>query len=227
MSIDYWFPTVVYTEVLDTPYEVDVDMTAYVDEFHSEHPNEYIVTGDVANDSQLADEREFQWLNNQVHKHCKMYLEAYGVSTNDLVLFSSKSWPVVCNPKFRLYDTQRVIEPHSHPNSHLSAIFYLQTDTDSGGELILHAPASHPIRHLPLPFDERGTLGSLDSMDYVPKENQLIIFPSSVEHEVSLYYGDFNRYAITYDIIVTGRENFEGNNEMCMTNPMNWTNLYD
>ena len=228
MSVDYWFPTVVYTEVLEPSIDNYQLMLDYVDNFHSEHPDKYTVTGDVENDYQLAHKPEFNWLNSEVNKHCRLYLEAYGLNTDNLVIFSSKAWPVVCNPELRLYDTRRVIEPHTHPNAHLSAIFYLQTDADSGGELTLHASPTHPIRYLPLaPFLERGTLGSLDQMEYKPVQNQLIIFPSSIEHEVDLYYGDNNRYSITYDLIVTGTEDLEGDNEMCTINPKNWMKLHD
>ena len=226
MSIDYWFPTVVYTEVLKPPAKRERMMLEYVDKFHSQHPDQYTVTGDVENDYQIAHQPEFSWLNNEVKRHCCIYLEAYGLNTDNLVLYSSKAWPVVCNPEFKLYDTGRVIDPHTHPNSHLSAVFYLQTDVDSGGELVLHAPATHPVRYVPLsPFLETATLGSLDSMEYPPVPYQLIIFPSSIEHEVNLYYGDINRYSITYDILITGKEDLEGDNEMCVINPKNWLEL--
>ena len=226
MSIDYWFPTVVYTEILEPPEEDYQLMINYVENFHSQHPDQYTITGDVENDYQLAHKSEFNWLNNELLQHCHLYLEAYGLGTDNIVLFSSKAWPVVCNPELRLYDTRRVIEPHTHPNAHLSAIFYLQTDKDSGVELTLHASPTHPIRYVPFsPFLERATLGSLDSMEYKPVQNQLIIFPSSVEHEVGLYYGNNNRYSITYDLIITGKENLEGDNEMCTINPKNWMEL--
>ena len=186
MSLDYWFPTVVYTEILEPPAKRERMMVEYVDNFHSEHRDQYTLTGDVENDYQLAHKPEFAWLNHEVNK------------------------------------------PHTHPNAHLSAIFYLQTDVDSGGELTLHASPTHPIRHLPLaPFLDRVTLGSLDQMEYKPVQNQLIIFPSSVEHEVDLYYGDINRYSITYDLIVTGKEDLEGDNEMCTINPNLWMELHD
>ena len=54
MSIDYWFPTVVYTEVLKPPPKRERIMLEYVDNFHSEHPDQYTVTGDVENDYQLV-----------------------------------------------------------------------------------------------------------------------------------------------------------------------------
>ena len=43
MSIDYWFPTVVYTEVLKPPPKRERIMLEYVDNFHSEHPDQYTV----------------------------------------------------------------------------------------------------------------------------------------------------------------------------------------
>ena len=94
-------------------------------------------------------------------------------------------------------------------------IFYLQTDPNenTGGELKLHASPTHPIRYIPLaPHLEEQLYLSYDSGEYAPVTNQLIIFPSSVEHEVNLYRGSINRYSITYDIIVTGKANLEMDN---------------
>ncbi len=65
----------------------------------------------------------------------------------------------------------------------------------------------------------------MDAAHYTPEKNMLILFPSSLEHEVSEYYGNFKRYSIIYDIIITGKENQEGDNEMCVINPKNWLEL--
>ena len=224
MSIDYWFPTAIYNELLQPPPNSRQLMLDYVDKFHSEHQNSYCVTGDVANDSQLAHKPEFSWLNNEVGKHCNLYLESYGVDTSKLLVYSSKAWPVVCDPKLRLMDQRGTIAPHTHPNSHLSVIFYLQTDDECGGDLILSASPTHPLRYLPI-NPERQTLASMDCLNVPAVQNNLVIFPSSVEHEVILYYGDINRYSITYDIIVTAKEDLEGDNEMCTTHPKNWIEL--
>jgi hypothetical protein len=66
----------------------------------------------------------------------------------------------------------------------------------------------------------------MDCLNIPPVENNLIIFPSSVQHEVILYYGGINRYSIIYDIIITTKEDLEGDNEMFTTHPNNWIELH-
>ena len=226
MSIDYWFPTAIYNELLQPPSNSRQLMLDYVDKFHGEHPNTYCVTGDVANDSQLAHKAEFSWLNSEVGKHCNLYLEAYGVDTDKVLVYSSKAWPVVCNPKLRMMDQPGTIAPHTHPNAHLSVVYYLQTDSEAGGDLIFEASPTHPLRYLPI-NPEKQTLASMDCLNIPPIENNLVIFPSSVRHEVILYYGDINRYSITYDIIITAKEDLEGDNEMLTTHSNTWIELHD
>jgi len=228
MTIDLWFPTAVYTEYLNPSDEVRQEMLDYVEEFIKSNESMYSITGDTVNAFQISKEKEFTWLNKEIAKHCYKYLKEFGININTLDLFASKSWPVVCDPTQRTATDVNTIEKHNHPNSHLSVIFYLQTDPNenTGGELKLHASPTHPIRYIPLaPHLEEQLYLSYDSGEYDPVTNQLIIFPSSVEHEVNLYRGSINRYSITYDIIVTGKANLEMDNEMCIINPDQWIPL--
>ena len=226
MSLEYWFPTIVYTEVLEPPVDILQSMLSHVDKFHSEHSTEYSVTGDTVNHYQIAQSPNFSWLNKEVAKYSHKYLEEYGLDTDKINLYVQKAWPVVCDPSNRRYKDSTVIEPHQHLNAHLSAVYYLQTDTDAGGELTLHASPTHPMRYVPFaPFLKEVRLTNLDTAHYSPIPNQLILFPSSLEHEVSEYYGNLKRYSITYDIILTGKEDQSGDNEMCIINPKNWLEI--
>ena len=223
MTIHSWFPTVVYSTKLDLTNHRRA-MIEYVDKFNVF--DEYSMTGDTVNDFQISSKPEFSWLNKEVYNHCLIYLQEFGVDTDSLDLFSSKSWPVVCNPEYKTDRDGLVIQRHNHPNSHLSVVFYLQTDSQSGGELKLYASHDHPIRHVPLrPYIKDRQYYALDCIEYNPEEGGLIIFPSSVDHEVSPYHGLSSRYSITYDIVVTSKADLDTDNEMCIVNPNNWTQL--
>tara|TARA_R100000458_G_C8219965_1_gene204651 strand:- start:170 stop:859 length:690 start_codon:yes stop_codon:yes gene_type:complete len=226
MALDMWFPTAVYTEDLSPTAATRYDMLNYVDYIADKYSEEYSLTGDVLNDYQIAGRPEFSWLNKEVTKHCYEYLKQYGLDINKFNLFSSKSWPVVCNPDKISGTDSVVIQRHNHMNSHVSVVFYLQTDTGKGGDLKLHISPTHPISYVPcIPYLKEVNYLSLNAIKYQPTGGQLIIFPSSVEHEVSLYYGSTKRYSITYDIIITGKEGADIDNEMCTINPKNWIDL--
>ena len=228
MALDLWFPTGIYTEYLDLkdhPNE-HKSMLTYVDKFYEKHDDTYSTTGDTVNEFQISNNPEFSWLNKEVTKYCYKYLQEFGLDTTKLSLFSSKSWPVICNPEQLSDKDSFVIQRHNHMNSHLSVVFYLQTDNKKGGDLKLHISPTHPICYVPfIPYLKEVTYLSLNSIKYQPTNGQLIIFPSSIEHEVSLYYGSLPRYSIIYDIIVTGNEGLDVDNEMCTINPKNWIDL--
>ena len=230
MGIQAWFPTLIYDEGLSPTEEVKQGMLEYVNDFYAKTKDNNIgaanITGDVTGDYQIAKEPQFDWLNKEVATHCKNYLREFGVNPDNLNLFSSKSWAVVCGHTIDTSDAKYAIEKHNHPNSHLSAVFYLQTEDYQGGELELDAPSTHPLWYVPLaPHVEKIPYPSLTSIDYLPTVNQLVIFPSSVMHCVNPYYGSGLRYSITYDILITGKKDLDMNNEMCIVNPDNWIDI--
>ena len=230
MAIEVWFPTLIYDEALKPPEQVRQGMIDFVDKFYEKHKEERIgsanITGDVTGDYQIAKDPAFHWLNNEVFKHCKLYLKEFGVNFQNLKLFSSKCWPVVCGHTVDESDAQFAVESHNHPNSHLSVVFYLQIERDQGGELELHAPSTHPLWFVPLaPHCDELPYPSLTEVSYAPAPNHVVIFPSSLTHCVRPYFGSTKRYSITYDLLITGRQDINMDNEMCIVHPNNWVDM--
>ena len=230
MAVEAWFPTLIYDEALKTPKETYEGMISYVDAFYEKNKENKRgsanITGDVTGDYQISKDPAFHWLNKEVARHCKLYLKEFGVNSKYLKLFSSKSWPVVCGHTIDTSEANFAVESHNHPNSHLSVVFYLQTDRNQGGELELHAPSTHPLWFVPLaPHVEKIPWPSLVEISYVPAPNHVIIFPSSLTHCVRPYYGSNKRYSITYDILITGKKDIDMDNEMCIVNPANWIDI--
>ena len=230
MAVEAWFPTLIYDEALKPPKETYEGMISYVDAFYEKNKEDRIgsanITGDVTGDYQISKDPAFHWLNREVARHCKLYLKEFGVNAQYLKLFSSKSWPVVCGHTIDTSEAKFAVESHNHPNSHLSVVFYLQTDRNQGGELELHAPSTHPLWFVPLaPHVEKIPWPSLVEISYVPAPNHVIIFPSSLTHCVRPYYGSNKRYSITYDILITGKKDIDMDNEMCIVNPANWIDI--
>ena len=230
MAVEAWFPTLIYDEALKPPKETYEGMISYVDAFYEKNKEDRIgsanITGDVTGDYQISNDPAFHWLNREVARHCKLYLKEFGVNAKYLKLFSSKSWPVVCGHTIDTSEAKFAVESHNHPNSHLSVVFYLQTDRNQGGELELHAPSTHPLWFVPLaPHVEKIPWPSLVEISYVPAPNHVIIFPSSLTHCVRPYYGSNKRYSITYDILITGKKDIDMDNEMCIVNPANWIDI--
>lgn len=162
----------------------------------------------------LHDLPEFKWLTNEIEIMVSEYLSDLGYNQEDFSIFFQKSWTVITN-------SGGMVGEHSHPNSLLSAVYFLKSENDKGGCLM---------------FKTKNKLfsGSIDSKAVSPKvekklyglkplENFLILFPSSIEHFVSIYKGDIPRWSITFDITLTASSKLgSARSENMMIHPKFW-----
>ena len=204
MTLHSWFPTSIYVESCEPPLKNREKMIEYIDKFYEKNKYRFKedsifeagnLTGDICDDYHLHHKSTFSWLNKEVFKNCKEYLESLGVDSDQLNIHATKAWPVVVTKG-------GYVPYHRHQNSVLSVVYYLQSNDESGK---IEFRCSHtPIEHLPLRYKE-GNGSNYTSGDYFPTPYKMIIFPSSLQHRVKPYTGDENRYSISYDIIVASK----------------------
>ena len=223
--IDYLFPTTVYQADLDTPDDVHVGMVNYIDKFY--HKNVQHVgfvpsfTGEILGDSQISSEPEFSWVTQQISFHLKKYIEELGATLEPTDIhpgsdiYVPQSWPIVCV-------NGGGVGYHNHCQSHFSAVFYVRTEKDNDtGQLVVYSPEPNTLSGLPI-FHVKPTYGSPRTRYYNAVQNRLVIFPSTLNHEVREYHGVTNRYSISYDILITTRKE-SGN--FCLVNPSRWIKI--
>jgi len=217
MSLLGLFPTIIYETILKPPKHIQQKMVEYVRMFHekrkceNQYPN---VLGDYLGDSNISNEKEFFWLNDQISLHTIEYLKGINADSSCVSLFAQKSWPVVC-PK-----EGGAVYKHKHKNSCLSAVFYIQVEeSNDTGNLIFYPPSDY--HHLSIPI--RYNLEDFYLSKHKVITNKLIIFPSSLEHEVSHYSGNSDRYSVSYDITIISND--LNHNENYIANPNLWTKL--
>lgn len=214
--LHHLFPTIVYEADLNPPIHVKNEMIEYVNNFYQTltdkgQTNNFL--GDYTGESNISSNREFFWLNEQVSIHVREYLKSISVDDTHTSLFIQKSWPVVC-PK----DGGNV-NKHIHKNSALSLVFYLQVDEDNdSGNLCFHSPSHYPQICIPV---NQG--GSAYSVEYKPRENSMIIFPSFLEHSVNFYSGKIDRYSVSYDIMLVSNNQYFNENQV--VNPNFWVKI--
>ena len=215
-----WFPTTIYGEELNPSAKVKQDMVSYVDDFRDKNLAKFsynpTLTGDSAGDYRLYKKDIFSWLNKEVSFHCKKYLSDIGIETDKIKLHATRAWPVVIRKG-------GYISRHNHPNAVLSVVYYLQSD-GTGGNIKFHATNS-PMIHFPCLVGNPTPLSGTNCY-YGPDVNRILIFPSSLEHEVEIYSGESDRYSISYDIIVTRKStsSHEGI-EYTISDPSEWKDL--
>ena len=156
---------------------------------------------------------EFQWLTRSLSVHVRDYLEILSSVGIDYQIYVQKSWPVVCQP-----DGGRV-QPHTHRNAHLSAVYYIQSEEDNRtGSIQFMASMDHFSRTLPIVFSESDS-----SFAVSPVQSRLLLFPSLLMHHVDQYFGSTPRYSVSYDLLLASSPGRSA--EMVTSNPSSWLRL--
>ena len=196
-KIDLNFSTPIYTTTLSPSKEVFDQMLSSSISQGEKMDENGLSTGDQTGSYTIHNDSAFYWLNDEIKKHSKTYLDYLGVDTDFVNLYAQKSWIVHCD------SNSYGVMPHTHSNCLLSAVYYLQYDKKTkGGFLNVHSTST--ILDLPIRRHKKPKF-CLNSVRYTPKVNKLIIFPSNITHHVSKYISKdkINRISATYDLIVT------------------------
>ena len=223
MPFHWLFPTPVLQADLTPEAEVAAAMEAQLVSFdrevfaHPEFSERNNLTGDLlgrAGLDQVHRLEAFQWLNGQLALHVQGYLQELLGPAHGLEVHIQKAWPVVCAQEVG------TIEPHTHRNAQLSAVFYVRTEADNAtGELEFQAPEDYFSHVMAIPYKDAALSGGV----FAPKQHRLLLFPSDLNHRVTPYDGSSPRYSVSYDLAITTPPR-EGR-EMRMPHPMDWVPL--
>jgi uncharacterized protein (TIGR02466 family) len=181
-------------------------------EYLESDDNKTCYVGDSECFDKLHTFTEFQWLNQQVENMLSEFISVYGIDKDKCNFYIQKSWPVF------LKDGDSGVDGHTHPNSHISFVYYLQSEEDNqNGQL--HFTRRLDFWNGTVPFEN-------SSISFITVENNCLMFPSSMTHWVSEYFGDLTRISITYDITITSK-NIPGISdiEMMISDPTFWRKI--
>ena len=86
---------------------------------------------------------------------------------------------------------------HSHPHNYLSGAFYLQVPENSG-KLTFHDPRPQSEVLAP-PFKQDQSIHLAPRVGWLPKVNDLLIFPSWLNHEVEINNSKEDRIMLSFN----------------------------
>ena len=128
----------------------------------------------------------------------------------------SQYFTATANPKYgvQLYTTQSWINftkqgqyhhKHEHPNSLVSGVFYLQTNQDD--KIYFYRSGYQQIKFPPQEWNEYNS----ESWWYEAQAGKLILFPSSLTHQVPTVGGTTTRISLSFNTFARGTigENLE------------------
>jgi hypothetical protein len=108
-------------------------------------------------------------------------------------------------------------------NAHISVIYQISVPGQGGDLLLERELYQSDVSQLPLRYIYENP--DISNYHRIPaKNNQLIIIPSTVQHSVTPFVGEFERYSVAYDVSITMKEGMEPL-EMTTSHPKNWVEL--
>jgi uncharacterized protein (TIGR02466 family) len=110
---------------------------------------------------------------------------------------------------------------HTHVNSMISGVFYVQTNEQSG-EILFHKEKTNYNIFMPtvnIPFNGKNlNLFNSDGWAIRPKNNMLILFPSTLNHSVYPNQSDEERYCVAFNLFAFGKFGFDNVTQLGLDN---------
>lgn len=200
-------PPTVRSELLDYFHEVRARSL-------SQHPvSIYGFTGDKNHIDQSHLDPRLSWLIKNLKHEVNRYVTDYILDNVPYSIYLQKAWPV-------LLVSGQSIKPHAHNSSDLSLVYYVQTpDTSIGGNLVFTNPVNLFPSINPCIQHKRYFRTGV-----APFSGLLLIFPSSLVHEVTEYTADAPRFSLSFDFSITqAKETPNYQRENLLPPPSQWT----
>jgi uncharacterized protein (TIGR02466 family) len=170
--IEAWFPTAIYSAVIDYSDMQDLINTAYAirESNPSDHQwncDTYSSIGyDLNNDLRLIS------VASIIKEHVVEFAKEHGVLGSECYL--KEGW-------FNISSTGNYQEYHVHQNCHFSSVFYLKTPPDCGNIVFKNPTADIDMCKPPL---HQVTQFNFETASYEASVGKLLIFRSFVQHMV-------------------------------------------
>jgi hypothetical protein len=163
-------------------------------------------TGDVKGHHSIHNEEVYRPVFDLFDLAIKEYIEAIGINKDAYDTYYTRSWGV-------RQRGNKIVEPHTHAVSHLTAVYYPKIHEGSG-DLQVGLP-SNPNELFGGLFNtdsyNDGTLNirnplCLEEREVKVEEDLLVLFPSKTQHRTTQNTSDESRYSITTDVLLVLRD---------------------
>jgi len=150
------------------------------------------ITNSITTSHNVLDNDELKNIRRYIQANIQEYKEKILSPVHENSLYITESWINYTNKN-------QSHHRHSHDNSLISGVFYLNTVKDDA--ITFYKRKSG----LTLSFDVK-TSNNFNSMSYrLPvTDNMLILFPSDLEHEVDANIEDKTRISLSFNVFVKG-----------------------
>ncbi len=193
-TINNIFPTPIYTTKLDR--ELTSLELKFVDKIKKE--SYYNGQNITSNSNYVLNEKPFLNLKKELYLRVKDYFEKVISSTDLVIPFITQSW-------LNYTEKDQYHPKHSHSNSFVSGVFYINCHKELD-KITFFNDDYKTIK----PEIKTWNLYNSESWWFPVKTNDIIMFPSSLNHMVETKQGDNTRISLAFNVFVKG---IEGSNK--------------
>lgn len=156
-----------------------------------------IGNGYRSENTHLLDDILLKSLNDKIIEHINKFV-IEGLNVKNTVDFKiTASWATK-------HDQNDWCQTHSHNNSLISGIVYIDTTPNSGKVIFTNSNTNlfHPS--LDVEFEETN-LFNAKSIEFIPEVGTVLMFPSFLRHQVTPNLSFENRYCIAFNLFPRGK----------------------
>ena len=154
--------------------------------------------GFYTQDKRILENEKLSRLKNEILENIKYYLvDVYKIDLSTIEFYITTSW---CNKHVKNDFAQR----HNHKNSIFSGVLYFDIAPSSGNLIIESHTQLFPSPVFEFKHTEWNIFNSRVWNVY-PKENLLVLFPSTLMHYVGNNTTDTERYSVPFNVFVKGK----------------------
>ena len=163
-------------------------------------------TGDTQGYEYLYLNSKFKNLFKQIENHVLIYIKKFGFDTNKINIYFQRAWATVSTKN-------QNISSHDHPQSHISFAYYLKKSKLDGGitfidnhkhnEFIKNSFGSKIL--IEQKVIEKSTFLNSNSVNLIPEQDDIIIFPSKTLHATQTNNTEDTRISISADITIISK----------------------
>lgn len=163
----------------------------------------------------LLDSPELNQLKQNIMQACQHYIYQILQVENTADFQMTNSWAV----KHVKGDESGA---HGHANAMLSGVLYIQTD-DLSGDILFTKDRAHYNLFTPtveVPFTQHNSFNA-QGWAVRPRDNLLILFPSTLQHSVYPSRSDQERYAVAFNLFAFGKFGYDRVTQLHIKNELN------
>lgn len=149
---------------------------------------------------------ELRILKNKIMEHVNFFIYDFLDVKNNMTFNIENSW---VNKHYRNdYSSE-----HYHGNSLISGVVYLDIDENTG-PITFYKDKTHynlwtetvrvDFNYQDNPEFQNANLYNAKSIEFLPQKNDIILFPSLLNHEVSHNESDIERYSLAFNLFPRG-----------------------